>query len=495
MSVKSDVNFEVLQPVSRSAVGSEQGAEGLSFDEIELPPDDAPLSRRRATRKLNDRLGGILVAIVLLAPIPLGSNRPIFWMGWAVVLGLLTAGYLIAMRRIQPTRPLQARHFKLILAVGLALPAAALIQLLPLGSPPIGDLPAEMQPQRLTLSTMATFTGILRLLSYGLFFFLMLEIATHPGRINAMARAIFIGIIVHATWGLAALTLLGDIAFWGKKEAYLGVATGTFVNRNSYATFLGMGMVIGIAVVMNQARHGVARPRRRMIRFDENSLIGLAGWLGIAVIATALMATQSRMGIAASLAGCMVVYYAMSVKIRGAPWETFIRVMLLAVILTAILLAAFGQGAIERSLFLSEAIDTRADLYAQVAGMIAERPFFGYGLDTFPIAYEIFHDAPVSSGVIWPHAHNTYLALWVEMGVVAGSLPMLALLIATMRLVRSVRRRASAFAMPVAALGILALGSLHSLVDFSLEIQANVFLFLAILALGLGQLRRKAEER
>jgi hypothetical protein len=44
--------------------------------------------------------------------------------------------------------------------------------------------------------------------------------------------------------------------------------------------------------------------------------------------------------------------------------------------------------------------------------------------------------------------------------------------------------------MPAAALGALVLGALHSTMDFSLEMPANMFLFLAILGLGVAHRRR-----
>tara|TARA_B110000908_G_C10058388_1_gene359443 strand:- start:546 stop:776 length:231 start_codon:yes stop_codon:yes gene_type:complete len=46
------------------------------------------------------------------------------------------------------------------------------------------------------------------------------------------------------------------------------------------------------------------------------------------------------------------------------------------------------------------------------------------------------------------------------------------------------------YALSISALAVIIVAGIHSLVDFSLEIQANVFLFLAILALGLAKIQK-----
>ena len=128
------------------------------------------------------------------------------------------------------------------------------------------------------------------------------------------------------------------------------------------------------------------------------------------------------------------------------------------------------------------------ELYRQVLGMIADRPLTGWGLDCFPLAFELAHSPPVSSGLVWDHAHNSYLALWSEMGLIAGSAPMLGLFLIALRLWTTVRRSAPRpRPLAAAALGLIAAEAVHGLGDFSLEITGNLYLFLAALALGLAE--------
>jgi O-antigen ligase len=129
----------------------------------------------------------------------------------------------------------------------------------------------------------------------------------------------------------------------------------------------------------------------------------------------------------------------------------------------------------------------RGALYTQVLEMIAARPWLGYGAGAFEVAYPLFHQLPVSADFVWDKAHSTYLGLWSELGLIAGSIPLIVFaMIAWLALRLSLKRRAD-WAAPAVALGVIVAGGVHSLVDFSLEIEANMFLLLALLAIGIAR--------
>ena len=129
----------------------------------------------------------------------------------------------------------------------------------------------------------------------------------------------------------------------------------------------------------------------------------------------------------------------------------------------------------------------RGDLYAQLLSMIAAQPWLGYGGGSFELAYPLFHQWPVNPDMVWDKAHSTYLALWSELGVIAGSLPLLLVLIFLLQAFRLYAIRSADWAAPAVAVAVVAVADIHSLVDFSLEIEANAFLFLAILALAIAR--------
>ena len=123
-------------------------------------------------------------------------------------------------------------------------------------------------------------------------------------------------------------------------------------------------------------------------------------------------------------------------------------------------------------------------MYRQIIEMIAARPWFGYGGGSFELAYPLYHQLPVSPDLLWDRAHNSYLALIVELGIPAGGAILLALALAFLRAASRIARARSEWAARAATLGALVVGGTHSLVDFSLEMQANALIFLMLVGLG-----------
>jgi O-antigen ligase len=144
-----------------------------------------------------------------------------------------------------------------------------------------------------------------------------------------------------------------------------------------------------------------------------------------------------------------------------------------------------------RFLDVGQSAEVRIETYRQVWQMIAARPWLGYGGGAFEQAFGLFHQPPLV-GYIWDRAHNTYLTLWVELGVLVGSLPLLALGLVLVRLAAGLVRARESWPAILAALGVLLVSAVHSTVDFSLEMQANALVLVALLAIGLGAVRPPA---
>lgn len=270
----------------------------------------------------------------------------------------------------------------------------------------------------------------------------------------------------------------------GGETAYEGVATGSFVNRNSYATFLGMGLCLGIALTLNHKGRARSQDLRTNLLSERNFELSVM-WLSVGIIALALLATQSRMGLVSALAGSLCVVGFLAAK-RGL---SIMRASgLFAVSLGALFLIK-GAGTAHSFIFVEQSAATRFALYAQIAEAIWARPWLGYGLDTFPTLYEVIHRPPVPTHLVWDLAHSTYLALWLELGLVVGSLPMIAVALTFGCAFGHAMRRKAAYAVPIAAVGATVVAALHSTVDFSLEMPGNVFVLLLLLAMGSAQIR------
>lgn len=450
----------------------------------------APVSAHQSGSKLAALYGPLLIILVLMAAVPAGGDRPLLWVLMTLSLAMLGLIYGLAhMIWNRGAADPVSEHLTLILPAVAAM-GCAMLQLLPMRFDPTGALPPDLWPDVLTINRSATILALVRMAGYLLMFWLLISVGDSAARVSKMATLLFWGLFAHAVWGLLALSFLGDIYLWGDKLDYAGSATGTFINRNSYATFLGMGVSLGIALTVKRA----FAPSIRMPsgpnawsphKFDV-VLLGTATF----VILVTVLATQSRLGSFATVLGAVVTLVLMMAKAELLTLALIWRGVAVGGGALMAVLLVMGQGLLDRSLLSVAGSIDRLALYREVIGMIADRPLMGFGLDGFPDAFELYHDAALDPSLVWDRTHNTYLALWVELGLIAGSLPMIAVAIAGVKAGRNLVRRSDGYATSAATIGAIVTVAVHALGDFSLEVAGNTYLFIALIALGVARFRR-----
>jgi len=446
--------------------------------------------------RLRSTLFWALILMAFLAPIPMGSNRPVIWALWAAVIGfglglciVRGAGLSGTLAKLWP-----------ILAVAMLPPIWGLFQILPIGPDWAGfpvQLPAQMRAETLSLSPKATLLAVLRMSAQVALFIVAVAVITRASRARLMLTWLFWGIAAHAVWAMGNLMLLGDIAIWGEKEAYFGNATGPFVNRNSFASYLGLGIVIGICLILDvDDRPRMRMPHRRPIFAPEN-LTRLTYGIAVILVFTTLLATQSRAGLLACCIGAAVAVAVLlrrehSPKADLPPAQRSARLAIFIGLVAVAVIVFAGQALVDRSIFTWADADGRLQIYQNALARITERPLTGYGLDAFALAYELGRSDDSFDAVIYTDAHSTYLENWVEGGLIFGS----AMIVAAGLYLRRLRSIGPRPKLPTAvAIGALVLAAVHSAVDFSFEIQANVFLLIIILAIGVAPFKQRAMQK
>lgn len=440
-----------------------------------IQPDQGGISR--AQHRLNGIVAAMLCTILALAPLPLGSNRPSFWALWALLIGLVGVlyggGLLLTRGRVRISLGSMWPEATLMLAF-LAVQA---MQLLPLGHlyPLVMTGGQSYTAPRLSFDPGSTLLTLLVTATLLLFFFLMAQVSANRRRARRILQVVFGIVVAYALLGLVSLTYGGDTLLGFDKQYYLGVATGSFVNRNSYATFLAAGLALGVPLLLSTLVGPVTEGGAMRILRPVFTLVGLT------LIAAALFATSSRMGTLAGLSGAVLALFATVLLLRRSRFAIVLVLLLCGAAVLALLLL-FGTGLVERLVF-PQGDESRSVLYGQVWAAILQRPLLGYGAGSFASTFPLFQALPLDGGLVWSYAHSTYLTLWYEQGLIAGSLPLLAIGCVLLRSLLAVGDISSTM-LSVATLSVGLVFAMHSLVDFSAEIFANALFFTAVLALG-----------
>jgi O-antigen ligase len=429
------------------------------------------------TRRINSVISVLILFVLLMTPLMVGSNRPVFWMLNSAVLMAATAMVLFLAGFGVLKLRVKVKRWRLISTLGAIYVAGLMLQMTLSGIWP----GSEMHSQS------AMLLGLLRVVSYGCILFLTLQVATNVKRARNLAWGVFGIIIVMAMYSLLSHQM-PELLFYEKSE--IGkVVTGPFINRNSLATYLAFGCALGTALVLRGDRQGLMRNKRG--RMDVEMVIGrLALFVAVLLMFATILTTGSRMGAFVGLLGIfipVVLRVSQAEKASGTRQAMVsLTIAVVALLAFVIVSAMYGGVVFDRLGSTGMAADVRWSLYENIWQVVLQRPFSGHGFDSFELAFRAGHELPVSPDLRWQNAHNTYLELWIELGLLLGSIPPIICAVAIVRLVQRGAVNQYTGYLAQAAIAAIVIAAIHSLVDFSLEIEANVFLFLVILGLGLA---------
>jgi O-antigen ligase len=295
----------------------------------------------------------------------------------------------------------------------------------------------------------------------------------------------------YALYSIAASLIEPAIVLWRQKSGHIGSLTGTFLNRNTAATFFGSCSILWLVIILEQLKELLPRQEFSLGEAIRNVLnrmpLKLAIYIGMLLLCLAAMfLTRSRAGVILSLIALVI---AAAIRFRRTlPTRTagFAAAAVVAMGLF-VLLETMGSGVGSR-FNLDGIVDYgRGAAYWSTLTMIHDRPWFGTGLGTFEMAFPAYRSGAISMSGIWNRAHNTLLELTSDVGIPLAAMIAVGWLFIVTRLFLGTLHRRRDSALPTAGLAVAILGLSHSLVDFSLQITGYVIPFCAIVGTGLAQ--------
>ena len=301
--------------------------------------------------------------------------------------------------------------------------------------------------------------------------------------------------LAEAAFGL--LQYLGKFPhiFLPPRVAEATVASGTYINRNHFAAFLGMvlPLLLGVAYAFFYGRiwpQLTIRRRWRSFMAHPSSGFFLLLMFGGVIMCLGIVFSMSRSGIAASLATLCFLAALLSLKHSRRRFQAIMVTFLLVVAGYAAWMGLEDVIARFETILSEDSILQEGRLLAwqDTLALIGDFPLTGVGLGNYRYVFHRYNTVPRS--VIYDHAHNDYLEYVAELGLPGGLFLFCLVLALWIRSVRGffhtvdLHRRAAFLGASGGVLNLL----LHSATDFNLQIPANMAVFTLLLALAAASL-------
>src|SRR5665213_2852887 len=432
-----------------------------------------------------------LCAVIAVAPAVLAAVQPLAWE---------TAGLCIALLLMMDLlRPIDEQRLisKYLFGPGLlfvAVVAFVIVQIMPLvpdaWQNPVWSLASEALGRTvdgaIAVDRPAALIGLFRLLSYAGIFYLAVVLCGEPSRAHAAVKLVSISGGIYAAYGLVVYWSGNKTVLWFPKWAYVDDLTGTFINRNSFATYLGLCTLAALCYLIKSSEqlHLYGHWRHKFdlaIDFASRRALIL---IAVFLLTTALFLTHSRGGLASTLAGILTLALTMAMspslrRLRRLGW--------IALPLAMVFIALFisGGATIDRLMGTDLASEERFSVYRLILQAIGNYPWFGTGLNSFISVFPIYRTAAVTR--YFDLAHNDYLQNLLELGIPAALCLFAAVLWLAVICFRGLRLRRRDAVFPCLGVAATVLVALDATVDFSLQIPAVTYTYCFLLGAAVAQ--------
>ncbi|MBT5881482.1 MAG: O-antigen ligase family protein [Rhodospirillaceae bacterium] len=347
---------------------------------------------------------------------------------------------------------------------------------------------ANGQPS-ITLDTEATLNALTRLLAYGGVFWIGARLGRNSDNAAFMLKSFVAASCLYAVYGFLVFFSGNDTILWFDKWAYPNDLTSTFVNRNTYATFAGLGLIASVALVpqlLGTGLRGHHTQRAMLLNLADRAFS--QAWLPlltIIVTAFALLLSHSRGGLFSTGVGLFILFLSFAyTKVVSRKLGIYLAPLFGLFIIGTYAMA--GDGVDARLAETSLTSSPRHELYSIILRAIPSNPYLGTGYGTFEQAFMPYKTFALTFAG-WDKAHNSYLELAFEIGIPA-TIAIVGIFfwlvgVFIFGLVRRRRRRVFA----AMGLSITALVGVHALFDFSLQIPGFTVCYVMLASIAWAQ--------
>jgi O-antigen ligase len=410
----------------------------------------------------------VLTAAVGLAIVRHGGDDAISTSA-TLLLVSLAALYEFSARAARPRTETEAPRFEWL---ALLVPAYVALQLVPLPvslleklSPARAEIARALEPLNagspfasISISLPTTWTNLSRIVCCALVF----------GAIRRLRARDSLG-----SWRAAIpLMLLGALeSVWGfaGNSAPDGHMSGTYYSKNHFAGLLEMTMPFAAIYAFAVVRRGRTRHGLSARAAGGGSLVLAGALLMFASITWSL----SKAGVVAMF--CSMLAMGLLAAGRHLSGRRRVAAFITLALATLVIFLFFTPTRLVEAfaVLAGDQTEGRLPIWRNTLSLIAAYPIAGVGLGNFYpglLPYQTY-----SNELAWVHAHNDYLQLFAELGIVGAFLLAALMALVSWRAVRTAlfERSREEYLLALACSGALAAFAVHSLADFNAYVFAN----------------------
>ncbi len=488
-------------------------------------------------RWLRRAMEAVTILLVCLSPWAFASVHPIFeslvWNGVGL-LAIFWAVRILLERRFAPRFDGVSLCLAGIVLLGLWQMTPLARSTLATVSPGTARINAELLPkhaEKLTDGTFpdqareadkatisvyryATHEDIVRWVAILLLFLVVRNNIASPAALRRLSVALLINGVLLSYFALAQwFTSPHNMLYWTYPS--LGSVFGPFINRNHFAFYmnicigLSLGLLLHVTASISQvhipanaygemgraadysrSRHG---PPRLSWHARIGQLLQNPRTLWIVLALVLMLATDvmclSRGGVLALIAGSAVCVLLSRIR-KGQHSRADVIVLVVALMLGLLTWFGFDLAQSRYATLWSGQIpdEGRWRVWNYMLSAVRDFPLWGSGYATFPYVEPLYRNSAEGLDLFWDYAHNEYLQMLIEGGIIGLTLMLLAIVFLYHAAVKALRHYVDRPAAGLVLGAVFALTTVvvHSFVEFGLHMPAITCLVTVVCAQLVG---------
>ncbi|MEN8210678.1 MAG: O-antigen ligase family protein [Thermodesulfobacteriota bacterium] len=337
----------------------------------------------------------------------------------------------------------------------------------------------------LSLNPKATLSEFMRYSTYVLFFILTVQLLKNRGVFQStiFIIALFGGLLAFSS--ILQFYMTQDMALWFRYTPDNSIVVGPYVNHNHYAGLMELifPVVLGLFLFYRPRIQNTSLIKgiAEIFSQEKANIHILIGASALLIIISIFVSLSRGAMISTCLSLIVFTIFLLQRKISRGNTTLIIGVIMLS----ALCIGWFGwDQIIERFAKLKNAqgviYEARLDFWKDSQEMIDSYKLTGSGIGTFPHVYPLHRS--LKSELFLSHAHNDYLELLAEGGIIGFGLAAIFLLTLFYKTYKIFINRRDGFSIYIYIGSITAMTSilLHSFTDFNMHIGANGLWFFFI---------------